>query len=858
MSAKVGTHLGPYEIVSRAGAGGMGEVRKARDTRLGRTVAIKISDQKFSDRFDCEAHAVAALNHPHISALYDIGPDYLVMEYVEGEPLNGPLPLAKALEYAKQILDALHAAHRAGIVHRDLKPANILVAKSGVKVLDFGLAKRTKAASSLDGLTALGTRSLSGEGNIVGTLHYMAPEQLQGKHVDARADIFAFGCVLYEMITGKRAFDGGSPASVIAAVVERPAPSISNIAPESLDRILRRCLAKDPEERWESALDVKASLECVAMEPPKFPTPRFRWLPWVLACFAPIALAVVAVYFRKPTPESSPVRFRIYAPESASFASVYGPNGSPPAFSPDGRRIAFAAVDASGTRRLWVRSLDAFQPYPLSGTDGAIDPFWSSDGKSIGFFAGGKLKRIDASGGSLLTLADAGNGRGGTWNQNGVIVFAPNARAGLERISASGSSPVSVTSAQPAESHRWPWFLPDGKHFVYIDTILGTGRGTLRLGSLETHESRVLADAESNAIWSGGHLLFMKSGMLVAQPFDLKHLSLTGEPITIGEGIRSDTVGMVGAFSASATGQLLYEGGFDDLRLTWLDRRGKLLGTVGDSAQFTSIQLSRDQRKAVVTERSTGRGRIWIYDMVRGLRSRFTLDDSIENYPVLSADGSTIVFSSNRNGGVDLYQRSVENPGRSELIYADKSVKEPLSLTPDNKYLLYSVMSDPRTGSDLWLLQDPLGPPGKAKAMPFAQTRFNEIRGCFSPDGRWIAYTSDESGQFEVYVVPFRGPGARQQVSVGGGFQSRWRGGGKEIFYVSLNNQLMVATFRAGAHNSLEVGTPEPLFSLNGDASSGMFDVSADGQRVLIVAPQQRQRGESISVVQNWTAGLKR
>jgi hypothetical protein len=414
-----------------------------------------------------------------------------------------------------------------------------------------------------------------------------------------------------------------------------------------------------------------------------------------------------------------------------------------------------------------------------------------------------------------------------------------------------------VTTPQPGESHRWPWFLPDGKHFLYVDTILGAGRGTLRLASLETRDRRALAEVDSNAIWSQGYLLFVKGGMLMAQPFDLKHLETTGDASTIADGIRHDIIGVVGAFCASANGLLAYEGDFSNLRLTWFDRKGNPAGSFGESAQYTNVQLSPSRRKVAIAEFDTGFPHIWIYDTLQGLRTRFTFDQASENFPVWSPDGRVIVFSSNRGGDFDLYRKPAEGSGRAELVYADKLLKNGLSFTPDAKYFLYWTTGDPQTGIDLWILPEPLGAAARSKPFPFAQTRFTEALGQFSPDGRWIAYTSDESGQFEIYVAPFPGPGPRRQVSVAGGYYSRWRSDGKELYYIGLNNELMATAAPVGASGGFESGKVEPLFPML-ITGIGLYDVSADGQRFLGVAPQQTAKGETLSVVQNWTAGLRR
>ena len=503
MELKPGAKLGPYEILSPIGAGGMGQVWKARDTRLGRTVAIKVSAAKFSERFAQEARAIAALNHTNICTLYDVGPDYLVMEYVEGQEIKGPLPLDQALALAIQLAGALEAAHRKGITHRDLKPANILTTKSGVKVLDFGLAKvaQTKEAAANDETV---TRALTQEGSIVGTLQYMAPEQLQGTETDVRADIFSFGCVLYEMLTGKRAFDGANAASVIAAVMEREAPSVGGVAPASLDWALRRCLAKDPDERWQSAGDLKAELLWIAgggTEVPRQAEARTTWFPWIAAALLGLAaVSVTVVHLREKPAELPAVRFELVPPPKASFSMF--DDGESALVSPDGRRIVFSVAGADGKSQLWVRSLDASAAQPLAGTDGGIPAFWSPDSRTIAFGADGKLKKIEASGGPALTLADAPALRGGSWNNQGVIVYSPNSMAAdsttvaLMRISSAGGTPSPATKFSEGEvRHHYPWFLPDGRHFLFEACASRGDHATVRLGSLDSTETKVLMEA---------------------------------------------------------------------------------------------------------------------------------------------------------------------------------------------------------------------------------------------------------------------------------------------------------------------------------------------------------------------------
>jgi serine/threonine protein kinase len=862
MDLKSGEKLGPYEILSQIGAGGMGHVWKARDPRLDRIVAIKTSAAKFSERFETEAHAVAALNHPNICTLYDVGPDYLVMEYVEGHEIKGPLPLDQALTYAIQLASALEAAHRKGIAHRDLKPANILVTKAGIKVLDFGLAKfeQLKAAAAAD--EAVTRAALTQEGSILGTLQYMAPEQLQGKAIDTRADIFSFGCVLHEMLTGKRAFDGANTASVIAAILERPAPSAGEVAPAALDRVLKKCLAKDPDDRRQSAHDLKDDLTWIATgaAPDTRRQPRSPLLAWAAAAvFATIAAGLAFPYFRpKPPVETPIVRSEISPPEKTSFAQT------PPALSPDGRKLVFGAQSADGKAQIWLRSLDSLTAQPLAGTDGGQAPFWSPDSKSIGFFANSKLMRIDVTGGSVLTLADAPLARGATWKADGVIVFGSGPTQPLRRVLASGGASSLVTKLDPAKenSHTWPWFLPDGSHFLFLATFSGLNRGSIHVGSVDSPAIQTLTEADSGAVYAQGHLLFLRGSTLMAQPFDAKSLKLTGDAAPVVEQVQNSA--QYAGFSVSSSGELVYAAGAAaGQQLTWFDRTGKRIGSLGDPADVSRLHYSPDRKSLAVsiTDPSSRNADIWIYDVARGLRTRFTFDPAAELNAIWSPDGGTIVFDSSRNGKGDLYRNRSNGTGSEELLYADSLRKLPTSWSPDGRFLLYYTTNDPKTGYDIWVLPEPLGPAGAsksgAKPYPFLRTPFNEYYGEFSPDGKWVAYVSDESGRYEIYVTPFPGPGGKRQISTGGGVFPRWRSDGKEIFYASNAGRLTAAEV-AEKGDTLEVGSITPLFGAFPIGIGYTYDVSADGQRFLAVVPPEQSNSAPLTLVQNWMMGLKK
>ncbi len=852
MELQPGAKLGPYEILSRIGAGGMGQVWKARDTRLNRIVAIKTSSARFSDRFEREARAVAALNHPHICTLYDVGDDYLVMEYVEGAEIKGPLPLAQALRVAVQLADALESAHRSGITHRDLKPANILLAKSGVKVLDFGLARieRPKDSAERD-LTA--TMTLTEQGTIVGTLQYMAPEQLQGKATDVRADIFSFGCVLYEMLTGKRAFDGASQASVIAAILERPAPSVATIAPASLDWTLRLCLAKDPDERWQSARDLRAALEHAAesgADAAAAPVARGRQLVWpaVAGLCAMLAAAVSFTHFREKPSADGITRLSIVAPAKGRFTGV---SGGPPAVSPDGKTVIFEAFGPDGKPGLWIRPLDSVTPQMLAGTEGGASPFWSPDSKSIGFFASGKLKKLDVAGGHTTTLADATIG-GGSWSSSDVIVFAATYAGALQQIPTAGGTahPATHVPASP-QPQRSPWFLPDGRHFLYLYGS-GQGRFAMHVGSLDAAEAdRELGEfADSTFVgYSQGYLLYLRGSTLVARPFDAAHAVFTGDALPVAE--------QVLRFEASGNGVLVYQRGVNIQRLMWTDRAGKSLEVLEGAGDARQVELSPDGKTVAMTVRDAGSGNvdIWLFDTLRGVRTRLTFDPSTDAFPVWTPDGRSVIFRSNRKGQFDLYRRLADGSGTDEPVYADGLAKAPTSISRDGRYLAY-WLQDALKGNGLGFLPNPLGAPGKETPYLPERADFSADNPRFSPDGRWVAYQSDETGVYEVYVTSFPGPGGKKQISRAGGVAPRWSRDGKELLYAAGDGYLTAAQVQSKG-NMLEVTKVEALFATQLTNASS-YDVSPDGRRFLLLTRPDEENSEPLTVVQNWTAGMKR
>jgi eukaryotic-like serine/threonine-protein kinase len=850
-----GTKLGPYEIMQPAGAGGMGQVYKARDTRLNRFVAVKVLPERFSQnaevkvRLDREAQTLASLNHPHICSVFDAGHhdgiDYLVMEFVEGQTLaqrlhRGALPLDEALKTATQIADALDKAHRQGVIHRDLKPANIMMTKNGAKLLDFGLAKLQHGGLGFQPLSSMPTApaaELTGQGMIVGTLQYMPPEQLQGIEADARSDIFSFGAVLYEMLTGRKAFEGRSQSSLIAAIMHVDPPAISVLqpmTPPALDRLVKTCLAKDPNDRWQTAHDLCLQLQWIAEAAPQRPPAvstrpnRRQQFFFAIAGILVMTVAVLTTREFRGRPSTGPeMRVEITTPVSTAPLDF--------ALSPDGLRLVFVALD-NGTGRLWIRNLDAAAAQVLPGTDDANYPFWSPDSRSIGFFAGGKLKRIDIDGGAQQTLADGGGG--GAWNRDGVILFMDANQGALSRISSAGGKRETVMDL-PGRP-RFPQFLPDDRHFIFFALL--PDQPAIYLASLDNHEVKRLVPADAAGAYAPpGLLLYIQQGTLRAQTVDIPRGVVTGSPVTV-----ADMVGvgpyLNGGVSVSAAGTIAYrKGGNSRTVLTWFDRSGNTLGTVGD-ADDTFLgypELSPDGRRVAVDRRVQGNPDIWLMDLLRGGMTRFTFETENDSRPLWTPDGTQILYRT----GKDLYLKASGGTGAGQLLLKTANVKTPFGWSRDGRFLLYNETSD------LFVL--PIQ--GERKPVPIVKTPFFEGNGQFSPDGRWVVYQSDESTRSEIYVVPFPAGSGKWQISTAGGISPRWRQDGKELFFTAPDGHMMAATVSSSG-NTFEAAPPVMLFQsriINSGNAKQQYAVSADG-RFLINVPAGDSASAPITLILNW------
>jgi len=799
---EAGSQLGPYRIEELLGEGGMGQVFRARDTRLDRAVAIKVM-KEWSGRFEKESRAIAALNHPYICTLHDVGPNYLVMELVQGETLaarlkRGPLPAEQVLHFGAQIAEALAAAHGRGIVHRDLKPANVMLTKSGVKVLDFGLAK-----PMADALTT--------ESALMGTPAYMAPEQFEGQAADARTDIYALGLILREMLAGRR-----------EALPEATSPSLA--------RVVSRCLERDPDERWQSARDLKWELESAAATPIIVPS-RSRRVPFFVALGLLVALAAALgyAYFDRQSPQQHLAYLSVLLPEKSRVLSL--------AVSPDGQAIALVLVK-DGRQQLWVRMLDAPDLTPLDGTDGALNPFWSPDGRSIAFFADAKLKKIDRAGGPVQTLCDAMAATGGAWSRNGEILIA--GLYGMDRVSAAGG----VTSPLPGHAgvgESYPYFLPNGEHY------LATRNDGVWLGAMHSSQVRQIAPDVSNAQFMGppagsriGAVIFTRGNALMALPFDVRRLEPAGEAFAIAHAIAGgmDSYRLA---AASNAGVLAYvTGEQDNWQFVWRDRQGRNLGTYPHAGDVAMIS---PDGKSLAFARN---GDIWVMEFARGVANRLTFGGRGQD-PVWSPDGHYVAYA---RAGAGIYRKLATGAGNEELLVASKTLTVPKSWSPDGNLLVYALIK-PGTGADLMAI--PVN--GDRKPFPVVQSNATDDQGQFSPDGHWLAYTSNESGHAEIYVIPFPPtPGTKWLVSQGGGVQPRWNRNGKELFYIASDSKMM--SVDVATRPVFQAGTPQPLFPAN-IVETGLrngplsWDIAPDGKRFLIISPNTSDT-HAVAVVLNW------
>ena len=880
-----GTRLGPYEIIAPLGAGGMGEVYRARDARLGRDVAIKVlpadvaTDPDRRARFEREARAVAALSHPNILSIFEFaiesGTPYVVMELLEGETLREvlsravSLPVRKAVDIATQISRGLAAAHDKGIVHRDLKPENVFVSRDEhVKILDFGLAKAFADARGQEAATTMGTDP----GTVLGTVGYMAPEQIRGQAVDGRADLFALGAVLYEMLAGRRAFARDTAAETMTAILKEDPPELSASradVPASLDTVVRHCLERNPNERFQSARDLAFNLKASSAASGSSPAstvsttaqarsrvPRREAIAWTLAgAFALAGMAGLVWWPRasSPAPTAVPARFQVPPPLGKSWAVPLGsPLGSNSGtISPDGRTIVFVSPDADGKALLWVRPIDSVAATALPDTEGAAFPFWSPDSRSLAFFTQARLRRVAAAGGPVQTVTDlSSTPRGGSWSQQGVILFATTGSA-VMRVSAGGGQPSPATTLDAKNpSHQWPSFLPDGERFLYY----GSGTGEVFLASLQSTTVKPLLRSDTAAIFAPpGDLLFIREGTLFAQRLDMDRFEPVGEPVPLEPNV-SWTVAPWnhGAFSVSWNGVLTFRhGGGNSSQFAWFDRAGRRLASVGPPGDYLSPALSPDETRVAFTRRDgQSSGDIWTMDLSRQMMSRFTFGGGSKIYPVWSPDGQTILFESSREG---LFAKNADGTGETTHLLDTPAVLVPEQLVPERKLILFFADLGTGTGFDIFTL--PLAP--NAVPVPVIQSSTTDVEAQLSPDGRWLAYSSTETGTYDVFVQPFPTTGAKFQVSTAGGRQPSWRRDGKELFYVTNDAKLYAVDVRLGA--TFDFSPPHFLFTMPANTISvrSSYVASRDGQR-FFVNELLDTAVPPINVDLDWRAGIKR
>jgi Tol biopolymer transport system component len=889
MRLNSGTKLGSYEISAALGAGGMGEVYRARDTRLGRVVALKVlrsdlaSDGESRTRFEREARAVASLNHPHICALYDVGRDgdvdFLVLEHLEGETLadriaRGALSLEDALRIAIEVAGALAGAHRCGVIHRDLKPTNVMLTRHGAKLLDFGLARLRRggdgfhAGDRSDESSQTKERPLTAEAAVIGTLPYMAPEQVEGKPVDARSDVFSAGVVLYEMVAGRRPFRADSAAGLVADILHSQPEPLSGARPEvppALENVVRHCLAKDPDSRWQSARDLELELRWIqeslsradlAVRGRTTRSAKLGWFAATAAGLTAVALGALLMLAQRARPTPELIRFTLEAPEGTTIEEGYW---SHPSVAPDGRSVAFTAFGASG-RGLWIHPLDGLSARLLPGTEGAMAPFWSPDSRSVAFFDGSKLKVVSASGGVPQSLCDvAAVAVCGSWSHDGKIVFAIGEAPGddgLYWVAASGGEPARLDLRDEVGAIQYaffPHFLPDGR-FVFLGWSDG-GETRLYHASLDSEEVEPLQVgrlASRVEYAPPGFLLGVAENSLLACGFDADRVRLTGDSAVVAENVAM--FAYAAPFSVSNTGVLVFQTmSTSSSQLSWLDRDGRVLGPVGEAAPHDDLSLSPDgQRVAVaIGDPRIGSSDLWILRVPEDAPLRLTSDEGDEISPVWSPDGSEIAYAWSRDGAPHVFRLAVGDPEPELIVPHNGHVQFVCDWSPDGSTLVY-IDRDPVTWTDLWTV----ALDGDRKPVPWLQTRFQELDAQFSPDGHWIAYASNDTGRFEVYVQPFPGPGEKRRISVGGGRLPRWCLEGKEIVYVDLEAEPGIIAVAVEGSGAEPAASPRTLFRLPSRVRS--FDVTADGQRFLVNGNVDASSRTLVHVVVNWTAAIGR